>query len=77
MTTNVLKRHSHYIDSGWIESADTFESETPAIGECLGGFVHGLAGSVISEDFRRINYYRDHAEFGLTYDNLPCIGAEV
>ncbi len=38
---------------------------------------YGLAGSIISEDYRQINYYRDHAELGLAYANLPCIGAEV
>ena len=38
---------------------------------------YGLAGSIISEDYRQLNYYRDHAEVGLAYGNLPCIGAEV
>ncbi len=38
---------------------------------------YGLAGAIISEDYRQINYYRDHAEIGLAYGNLPCIGAEV
>jgi aldehyde dehydrogenase (NAD+) len=38
---------------------------------------YGLAGAVVSEDYRQINYYRDHAEVGLAYGNLPCIGAEV
>ena len=38
---------------------------------------YGLAGAVISEDYRQINYYRDHAAVGLAYANLPCIGAEV
>ena len=38
---------------------------------------YGLAGAVISEDYRQINYYRDRAELGLAYGNLPCIGAEV
>jgi aldehyde dehydrogenase (NAD+) len=38
---------------------------------------YGLAGAVVSEDYRQINYYRDHAEVGLAYANLPCIGAEV
>jgi aldehyde dehydrogenase (NAD+) len=37
----------------------------------------GLAGAVISEDYRQINRYRDRAEVGLAYGNLPCIGAEV
>jgi len=38
---------------------------------------YGLAGSIISEDYRQLNYYRDHTELGLAYANLPCIGAEV
>jgi aldehyde dehydrogenase (NAD+) len=38
---------------------------------------YGLSGSIISEDYRQLNYYRDHAELGLAYANLPCIGAEV
>jgi len=28
---------------------------------------YGLAGAVVSEDYRQINYYRDHAEVGLAY----------
>ncbi len=38
---------------------------------------YGLAGAIISEDYREINYFRDNAEVGLAYGNLPCIGAEV
>jgi aldehyde dehydrogenase (NAD+) len=38
---------------------------------------YGLAGAVISEDYRKIHQYRDTAEVGLAYANLPCIGAEV
>ena len=38
---------------------------------------YGLAGAIISENYRQINYYRDRAEVGLAYGNLPCIGAEV
>jgi aldehyde dehydrogenase (NAD+) len=38
---------------------------------------YGLAGAIISEDYREINYYRDRAEVGLAYANLPCIGAEI
>jgi aldehyde dehydrogenase (NAD+) len=38
---------------------------------------YGLAGAVISEDYRQINRFRDQAEIGLSYGNLPCIGAEV
>ena len=38
---------------------------------------YGLAGAIISEDYRQINRFRDTAEIGLKYGNLPCIGAEV
>lgn len=38
---------------------------------------YGLTGAIISEDFRQINYYRDNAEVGFAYANIPCIGAEV
>ena len=38
---------------------------------------YGLAGAIISEDYRQLNYYRDEADVGLAYANLPCIGAEV
>ena len=38
---------------------------------------YGLAGAVVSEDYRELNRFRDRAEVGLSYANLPCIGAEV
>ena len=38
---------------------------------------YGLTGAIISEDYREINRFRDYAEVGLAYANLPCIGAEV
>ena len=38
---------------------------------------YGLAMAVITEDYRKWRYVRDHAEFGLGYVNLPSIGAEV
>ena len=53
--------------SGDIEEAVDIQNDTE----------YGLAGAVISEDYRQINYFRDHAEVGLAYANLPCIGAEV
>ncbi len=53
--------------SGDIERAVEIHNDTP----------YGLAGAIISEDYRQINYYRDNAEVGLSYGNLPCIGAEV
>ncbi|WP_435349344.1 aldehyde dehydrogenase family protein [Haloarchaeobius sp. HRN-SO-5] len=53
--------------SGDIEEAVDIHNDTP----------YGLAGAIISENYRQINYYRDNAEVGLAYGNLPCIGAEV
>jgi aldehyde dehydrogenase (NAD+) len=53
--------------TGDIERAVEIQNDTP----------YGLAGAIVSEDYRQINYYRDHAELGLAYGNLPCIGAEV
>ena len=38
---------------------------------------YGLTGTIISEDYRELNHFRDRAEVGLAYANLPCIGAEV
>jgi len=53
--------------SGDIEDAVEIHNDTE----------YGLAGAIISEDYRQINYFRDNAEIGLAYGNLPCIGAEV
>jgi len=53
--------------AGDIETAVEMHNDVP----------YGLTGSIISEDHRQINYFRDHAEVGLAYSNLPCIGAEV
>jgi aldehyde dehydrogenase (NAD+) len=53
--------------SGSIEDAMAIHNDTP----------YGLTGAIISEDYRQINHFRDHAEVGLAYANLPCIGAEV
>ena len=52
---------------GDIERALEIHNDTP----------YGLAGAIVSEDYRQINYFRDRAELGLAYANLPCIGAEV
>lgn len=53
--------------SGDLENAIEIQNDTK----------YGLAGSIISEDYRQINKYRDQVELGLAYANLPCIGAEV
>jgi aldehyde dehydrogenase (NAD+) len=38
---------------------------------------YGLSLAVITEDFRRMRFFRDECEYGMGYVNLPCIGAEV
>jgi aldehyde dehydrogenase (NAD+) len=38
---------------------------------------YGLSMAVITEDYRKWRWVRDHAEYGLGYVNLPSIGAEV
>ena len=53
--------------SGDIEDAMEIHNDVP----------YGLAGAIISEDYRQLNHYRDHRKAGLAYANLPCIGAEV
>jgi aldehyde dehydrogenase (NAD+) len=53
--------------SGGIERAVAIHDDVP----------YGLAGAIVSEDYRQLNYYRDEAAVGLAYGNLPCIGAEV
>ncbi len=53
--------------SGGVERAVEIHDATP----------YGLAGAIVSEDYRELNYFRDHADVGLGYANLPSIGAEV
>jgi aldehyde dehydrogenase (NAD+) len=38
---------------------------------------YGLSLAVITENFRRMRYFREECQFGMGYINLPCIGAEV
>ncbi|MDY6780163.1 MAG: aldehyde dehydrogenase family protein [Halobacteria archaeon] len=52
---------------GDIERAVEIHDDTP----------YGLAGAIVSEDYRELNYFRDNAEIGLAYGNLPSIGAEI
>lgn len=53
--------------SGGMDKAMRIHNDSP----------YGLTGAIISEDYREINTFRDTAEVGLAYGNLPCIGAEV
>jgi aldehyde dehydrogenase (NAD+) len=38
---------------------------------------YGLSMAVITEDYRKMRYFREECEYGLGYVNLPSIGAEV
>lgn len=38
---------------------------------------YGLSLAVITEDYRRMRFFRDECQYGMGYVNLPCIGAEV
>lgn len=38
---------------------------------------YGLAGSIITEDYRKARYAEEHMRCGIFYWNLPCIGAGV
>jgi aldehyde dehydrogenase (NAD+) len=38
---------------------------------------YGLSLAVITEDYRKMRFFREECEFGMGYVNLPCIGAEV
>jgi aldehyde dehydrogenase (NAD+) len=38
---------------------------------------YGLSLAVITEDYRKMRFFRDECEYGMGYVNLPCIGAEV
>ncbi len=38
---------------------------------------YGLAMAVITENYRRMRFFREECDYGLGYVNLPCIGAEV
>jgi aldehyde dehydrogenase (NAD+) len=68
ITEEVFGPHVALIEySGSVERAVEIHNKVP----------YGLAGAVVSDDYREINHFRDHAELGLAYANLPCIGAEV
>ena len=68
ITEEVFGPHVALIEyDGDVEEALEIHDATP----------YGLAGAIISEDYREINAFRDYADLGLAYANLPCIGAEV
>lgn len=45
--------------------------------EILNNTRYGLSGAIISEDRNEIRQFREKAQVGLSYINLPTIGAEV
>ncbi|MFB6074936.1 MAG: aldehyde dehydrogenase family protein [Haloarculaceae archaeon] len=68
LTEEVFGPHVALVEySGGVERAIELLNATP----------YGLTGAIVSEDYRQLNYFRDHADVGLAYANLPCIGAEV
>ncbi len=68
LTEEVFGPHVALVEySGDVERAIEIHNDVP----------YGLAGAIVSEDYRQLNHYRDHGEVGLAYANLPCIGAEV
>ncbi|ACV48455.1 MULTISPECIES: aldehyde dehydrogenase family protein [Halomicrobium] len=68
LTEEVFGPHVALLEySGGVERAVEMVNATP----------YGLAGAIVAEDYRQINYFRDNADLGLAYGNLPCIGAEV
>ncbi|MEZ6140870.1 MAG: aldehyde dehydrogenase family protein [Zavarzinella sp.] len=38
---------------------------------------YGLSMAVITENYRKMRFFREECDFGMGYVNLPCIGAEV
>jgi aldehyde dehydrogenase (NAD+) len=68
LTEEVFGPHVALVEySGSIEDAMAIHNDVP----------YGLTGAIVSEDYRQIHQFRDEAEVGLAYGNLPCIGAEV
>ncbi|MBI2038875.1 MAG: aldehyde dehydrogenase family protein [Candidatus Niyogibacteria bacterium] len=59
--------HVAIIPADSIEDAVRIYNDTP----------YGLSVAVITEDFRKARYVETHAEAGMIYHDLPCIGAGV
>jgi aldehyde dehydrogenase (NAD+) len=53
-----------------------FKDDEEAVG-IYNGTEYGLSMAVITEDYRKMRFFRDECEYGMGYVNLPCIGAEV
>lgn len=78
-------RFSHYKKNTFCLREEAFSPHVAIIGvdgmeeavEVYNDTDYGLAMAVITEDYRKWRWVRDHAEYGLGYVNLPSIGAEV
>jgi aldehyde dehydrogenase (NAD+) len=78
-------RFEHYKKNTFCLREEAFSPHVAIIGisgmeeavEVYNDTDYGLAMAVITEDYRKWRWVRDHAEFGLGYVNLPSIGAEV
>jgi aldehyde dehydrogenase (NAD+) len=78
-------RFEHYKKNTFCLREEAFSPHVAIIGvsgmeeavEVYNDTDYGLAMAVVTEDYRKWRWVRDHAEFGLGYVNLPSIGAEV
>ena len=80
-----IYRFEHYKKNTFCLREEAFSPHVAIIGvsgieeavEVYNDTDYGLAMAVITEDYRKWRWVRDHAEYGLGYVNLPSIGAEV
>ena len=80
-----IYRFEHYKKNTFCLREEAFSPHVAIIGvggmeeavEVYNDTDYGLAMAVITDDYRKWRWVRDHAEFGLGYVNLPSIGAEV
>ncbi len=78
-------RFEHYKKNTFCLREEAFSPHVAIIGvdgmeeavEVYNDTDYGLAMAVITEDYRKWRWVRDHADYGLGYVNLPSIGAEV
>ena len=83
--TPFIYRFEHYKKNTFCLREEAFSPHVAIIGidgieeavDVYNDTDYGLAMAVITEDYRKWRWVRDHAEFGLGYVNLPSIGAEV
>lgn len=83
--TPFVYRFEHYKKNTFCLREEAFSPHVAIIGvdgmeeavEVYNDTDYGLAMAVITEDYRKWRWVRDHADYGLGYVNLPSIGAEV